>query len=92
MKPSSSQNRRHGALFPITDCNYLAFSLDRHYSGSERNPGGSFLDISREYFQHEARWNFLVEAVYFLALVAVLALTFISGAIVIIQFLNLPEA
>ena len=101
MKPSSGQspNRRrkdirdpNGRPFPITNCNYQTFSLDRHYGGSAGNSAPSFLNISREYFRYEARRNFLAEAAFFLALAAILALTFISGAMIIIRFLNLPEA
>src|SRR5438105_11143063 len=101
MKPSSRENdnprrepfrSRQKRLFPIIDCNYQAFSHHRYYGGSERNPGASFLNISREYFRYEARRNFLVEAAFFLALAAILVLALISGAIVIIHFLNLPEA
>ncbi len=86
MKP----NPKRG--FPIIDCNYQAFSLDRHFGGSSPNSDSSFLNISREYFRYEARWNFLAEAAYFLVFAAILALTLVSGAIVIIHFLNLPEA
>ena len=78
--------------FPITDCNYQAFSVDRFRGGFPANPHSSFLNISREYFRHEARRNFLAEAAFFLALAAILALTFISGALVIIHFLQLPKA
>jgi len=78
--------------FPIIDCNYQAFSLDRYFGGSSPNSNPSFLNISREYFRYETRRNFLAEAAYFLVLAAVLALTLISGAIVIIHALNLPEA
>ena len=99
MKPSSGQNERRRQpcwngqkrLFPITDCNYQAFSFDRHFGGPERNSNASFLNISRDYFRYEARRNFLVEAAFFLALAVVLVLTLISGAIVILRFLNLPE-
>ncbi len=78
--------------FPRLDCNYQAFSLDRFYGGAERNRASSFLNISREYFRYEARRNFLAEAAFFLVLTAILALTFISGALVIIHFLQLPAA
>jgi hypothetical protein len=80
------------ATFPNVDCNYQAFSLDPYYGGADRNRASSFLNISREYFRYEARRNFLVEAAFFLVLTAVLALTFISGALVIIHFLQLPAA
>ena len=99
MKPSSNDYRGlrnfqngKGQAFPITDCNYQEFSPHRYYGGPPRNSRGSFLNISREYFRYEARRTFLAEAAFFLAFAAILALTFISGAIVIIHFLNLPEA
>jgi hypothetical protein len=78
--------------FPTIDCNYQAFSLDRYHGGADRNHASSFLNISREYFRYEARRNFLAEAAFFLVLTAMLALTFISGALVIIHFLQLPAA
>ena len=78
-------------VFPIADCNYQAFSLDR-FRGLPDKPNPSFLNISREYFRYETRRNFLAEAAYFLVFAAVIALTLISGAIVIIHALNLPEA
>src|SRR5438045_8359919 len=98
MKPSSRENdsRRRGPffrsgqkrLFPITDCDYQAFSHDRYYGGAERNQAGSFLNISREYFRCEAPRNFLVEAAFFLALAAILMLPLIGGAMDITHFLN----
>jgi hypothetical protein len=78
--------------FPRVDCNYQAFSLDRFYGGADRNSGSSFLNISREYFRYEARRNFLAEAAFFLVLMAILALTFVNGALIIIHFLQLPAA
>jgi hypothetical protein len=100
MKPvAESWDRRSGSdfssiskpsTFPKVDCNYQTFSLDRFYGGEDRNSGSSFLDISREYFRFEARRNFLAEAAFFLVLVAILALTFVSGALTIIHFLQLP--
>ena len=102
MKPIAERfGRRNGNDFPLiskrttfpkVDCNYQAFSLDRYHGGEDRNRASSFLNISREYFRYEARQNFLVEAAFFLVLTAVLALTFISGALVIIHFLQLPAA
>ena len=101
MKPSSGpDNSRRGdnfsrggrKQFPVTDCNYQAFSPGRFGSGLPDKPAPSFLNISREYFRYEARRYFLAEAAFFLAFAAILALTFVSGAMVIIHFLNLPEA
>jgi hypothetical protein len=97
MKPSSEANedrrsRNSGTRFPIIDCSFQALPLDRYYGGSTGSSRPSFLNISREYFRYEARRNFLVEVAFFLAIAAILAATFISGARAIIHFLNLPAA
>jgi hypothetical protein len=99
MKPASetaNDGRRilfpRRTRFPITDCNYQTFSLDRYRGGPTGSPPPSFLNISREYFQREARRHFLSEIVFFLILVAILAMTFISVAQAIIYFVNLPDA
>lgn len=78
--------------FPITDCNFQVFSLDRYYGGSTGSSQPSFLNISREYFRYEARRNFFAEVAFFLAIAAILAATFITGASAIIRFLHLPAA
>lgn len=93
MKPSSEGNdgrRRSG--FPVTDCNFQPSPLDRYYGGSTGSSQPSFLNISREYFRFEARRNFLAEVAFFLAIAAILAATFLSGASAIIHFLHLPAA
>jgi hypothetical protein len=97
MKPSSEANDvrrifRPRRRFPITDYSYQTFSLDRSHGGPIGNSRPSFLNISREYFGYEARRNFLAESAFFLAIIAILAATFISGARAIIHFLNLPAA
>jgi hypothetical protein len=80
------------AEFPIVDCNYQALSLDRYYDGSTGSPPRSFLNISRDYFQREARWNFLAEGAFFLVIAGILTAMFIEGARAIIHFLYLPAA
>jgi hypothetical protein len=101
MKPNSERNedrrgrnsrRRTGSRFPGTDCNFQVFSLDRYYGGSTGSSQPSFLNISREYFRSEARRNLLAEVAFFLAIAAIFAVTFISGASAIIHFLHLPAA
>ena len=78
--------------FPKVDYHYQAFSLDRYYGGSTGSSPASFLNISRDYFQREARRNFLAEIAFFLVIAATLAATFIHGARAIIHFLHLPAA
>jgi hypothetical protein len=93
MKPTAADTRhRKNTLFPAIDCNYQIFSLDRYYGGSTGSSPASFLNISRDYFRREARWNFLAEIAFFLVLGAILIATFIQGARVIIHFLHLPPA
>jgi len=101
MKPRSEANNyrraenfqsRKRTLFQFTDCNFQAFSLDRYHGGPADRPAASFLNISREYFRYEARRSFLAESAFFLAIVAILAVMFISGAVAIIHFLHLPVA
>src|SRR5438105_9218581 len=98
MKSSSEDFRRERGSFrrrtrfPIIECNFQIFSLDRFYGDSTGPPVPSFLNISRSYFRYEVRRNFLAEAVFFLAIAAILAATFVSGAIAIIHFLQLPAA
>jgi hypothetical protein len=77
--------------FPLVECNYQTFSLDRFSGGSTGSPR-SFLNISRDYFQREARRNFLAEVAFFLIMVAILAGAFIESARAIIHFLQLPPA
>jgi len=98
MKPSSGDFRkergsfRKPTRFPIIECNFQIFSPDRFYGGSTGRPVPSFLNISRSYFRYEVRRNFLAEAVFFLVIAAILAATFVSGAVAIIHFLQLPAA
>ena len=94
MKPTPAHTcrRRDGkAIFPTVDCNYQSFSLD-HYRGGSYGAPASFLNISRDYFRYEARWNFLAETAFFLVLAGILLATLIQGARVIIHFLHLPPA
>jgi hypothetical protein len=102
MKPIAQRTDREGdrhplsvrpqRRFPMVECNYQIFSLDRFSGGSTGSSPGSFLNISRDYFQREARRNFLVEAAFFLIIGAILAGAFIEGGRAIIHFLHLPPA
>src|SRR5205085_192918 len=98
MKPSAERvDRRSEGEFssdpqqrrvPLVDCCYQTFSLDRSYGGPACNSPRSFLNISRDYFQREARRNFLAEMVFFFVLTG----AFVEGAREIIHFLHLPAA
>ena len=81
-----------GRRFPLIEFNYQSFSLDRFNGGSDGKPRNSFFDISRDYFQREARRYFLAETAFFLILAAILAGAVIQGALIIIHFLQLSPA
>jgi hypothetical protein len=83
---------RHQHRMPPIDCNYQSFSLARYYGGPADNSPSSFLNISRDYFQREARRNFLAEVAFFLVMAAILAAAFVEGARAMIHFLHLPAA
>ena len=85
MKPREEERK-----FPRIACNFQIFPLDRFYGGGGRAPTSSFLNISRDYFRYEARRNFIAEGVFFIALMAVLMLAIVVGAVEIIHFLQLP--
>lgn len=102
MKPIAERtNRRSDGEFsskrqqrrtPPIDCNYQSLSLDRYYGGPTGNSSRSFLNISRDYFEREARRNFLAETAFFLVMAAILAGAIVEGARAIIHFLQLPVA
>ena len=96
MKPIPGRNDcgrgRNFRRFPITDWYFQTFSPDRYHGGSTGSSPTSFLNISREYFQHEARRNFVVEGTFFIIIAAILAVTFITDARAILHFLHLPAA
>ncbi len=102
MKPIAERtNRRSDGEFSsewrhrrtlLIDYNYQSFSPDRHYGGPTGDPARSFLNISRDYFQREARRNFLAETAFFLVMTAILTSAIVESARAIIHFLQLPAA
>jgi hypothetical protein len=101
MKPIPQRTDRRSArdfsrlnrdCFPLIDSNFQVYSFDRYYGGSTGRSPESFFNISRDYFQREARRNFLAEVVFFLVIAAILTGAFIEGARAIIHFLHLPAA
>jgi hypothetical protein len=73
--PSSIQNSQRGAnrRFPITDCNYRSLGFSELKTRCARTPQLSFAAISRDYFNGEARYDFIIETVVF-ALITVAAI------------------
>ena len=79
MKPISTTVSKH-SRFPLIDCNYRPMTLDG-YRGRCVRPGTShFWNISGQYFQNEARHEFLVEAVCFAVVIITAAVSLVSAA------------
>jgi len=79
MKPISTTVSKHSG-FPLIDCNYRPMTLDG-YRGRCVRPGTShFRNISGQYFQNEARHEFLVEAVCFAVVIITAAVSLVSAA------------
>ncbi len=79
MKPISLIVGKDNKL-PLIDCNYRPMTLDgfRGRSLTTRTP--HFWNISGQYFQNEARHDFVVEAVCFAIVVIAAALPLLSAA------------
>jgi hypothetical protein len=65
---------------PLVDCNYRPMTLDGFRGGSVRTRTPRFWTISSQYFQIEARHEFLTEAVCFAVVVFTSALPLVSAA------------
>ena len=79
MKPISTTVSKH-SRFPLIDCNYRPMTLDG-YRGRCVSPETShFRNISGQYFQNEARHEFLVEAVCFAVVIITAAVSLVSAA------------
>ena len=79
MKPISltTLNRRS---FPLIDCNYQPMTLDGYHAPCVRTAMASFRNISRHYFQKEARRDFVSEACLFALIIVVAAAPLLSTA------------
>jgi hypothetical protein len=79
MKPMLITTRSE-KRFPLIECNYQTAMLSGYRGRCARPTGPSFLNISRPYFQKEARRDFLGEAIFFAILVVATTVPIVSGA------------
>jgi hypothetical protein len=79
MKPISitARNKRR---FPLIDCNYQPTMLGGYRGQCAKPEAPSFRNISRQYFQGEARRDFVSEAFFFVAMVLIATAPFLSTA------------
>ncbi|MGB9474942.1 MAG: hypothetical protein WCE87_07715 [Candidatus Udaeobacter sp.] len=71
--------------FPLVDCNYRPMTLDGYRGRRVRTEAPRFRNISGQYFQNEARYDFLVEAVCFAVIIITAAVPLVSAANAVVE-------
>jgi hypothetical protein len=71
--------------FPLIDCNYRPMTLDGYRARCVRTRPPHFQNISGEYFQNEARHDFVVEAVCFALVIITSAVPLVSAANAVVE-------
>jgi hypothetical protein len=97
MKPTAEQNnlskradvaQENRAPFPNVGCNYQTVVLAGHRGACLRPRFSSFRNISGEYFRNEARNEFQIEAVAFVAIVITAAIPILNNLRALADFLR----
>jgi len=85
MKPISltTPNRRS---FPLVECTYQPMRLSGYQARCARTDAPSFRNISRQYFQKEARRDFVGEAFLFAVMIVLAAAPLLSTASALSEF------
>jgi len=85
MKPIAltTRNRR---TFPLVDCNYQTMTLGGYNARCLRTAVPSFRNISRHYFQKEARRDFVSEAFLFAVIIVLAVAPLLSTASALTEF------
>jgi hypothetical protein len=84
MKPTFITTRSE-KRFPLIECNYHSATLSGYRGRCAKPAAPSFRNISRLYFEKEARQDFFGEAILFSILVVAATVPMVSGAYAIIQ-------
>ena len=82
MKPTSLTALKR---FPLTDYNYHSVTISGYRGRCAKSAPPSFRNISRQYFQNEARRDFVCEAVVFAMLIITATVAVASGAQAAVQ-------
>ena len=77
---------RNSRKFPVVEFNYQPRAFVGYQGRCAKTAGPSFRSISREYFQTEARRDFVREAIFFAAIVATTPAPFLSTASALTEF------
>jgi len=83
MKPMSLTALKR---FPFTDYNYHSVTISGYHGRCAKSAPPTFRNISRQYFQNEARRDFVAEALFFAAIVATAAAPLFSTASALSEF------
>jgi hypothetical protein len=84
MKPTFITTRSQ-KRFPLIECNYHSAVLSDYRGRCVKPAAPSFRNISRAYFQKEARHDFFGEAILFSILLIAAVVPMVSGAYAVIQ-------
>ena len=84
MKPTFT-TARTGKRFPLIDCNYHSVTLSGYHGSCAKPAVPSFRNISRQYFEEEARHDFFGEAMLFAMLGITTMVPLVSGAYAILE-------
>jgi hypothetical protein len=82
MKPTSLAARKR---FPLTDWSYQSVTINGYRGHCAKSLPPSFRNISRDYFQREARHDFVGEAIVFAMLIIISTVALASGAQAAVQ-------
>jgi hypothetical protein len=85
MKPISI-TARNSRRFPLIDCNYQPMTLEECQGRCVKIEAPSFRNISRQYFENEARRDFVGEAFFFVAMILIAAAPLLSTASALSEF------
>ena len=97
MKPTVEQNNlskradiaeRNAGAFSSIDCNYQTVALPSYRGSCLRPKFSSFRNISGEYFRNEARNEFRVEAMAFVAIIITAAIPILNNMHALADFLG----
>ncbi len=85
MKPITltARNRRS---FPLVECNYQPMRLSGYQARCARTDAPSFRNISRQYFQKEARRDFVGEALLFAIMIVLAGAPLLSTVSALTEF------
>jgi hypothetical protein len=85
MKPIliTACNRRS---FPLVECNHQPLRLSEYHARCAKTKAPSFRNISRQYFQKEARLDFVGEAFLFATMIVLAAAPLLSTASALSEF------